>query len=162
MACASKAPAVEIRPSMITGLWKRAAASVAPAIPPISNPPTLLNTSNGSLGSGLFMSIPFWRAWHFLAKASSSTPVPRPVIRSTGWPVITAPMALEGEVLPMPISPVPSSSAPCSKRSAAASYPAVTDCSACSRVMAAPRVKSIVPLATFLTISAFSSEMRAV
>ncbi len=122
-------------------------------MPPISNPPTLLNTSSASFGSGSLMSMPFWMTSHFLAKPLLSMPVPRPVMRSTGWPVTAAPMALEGEVLPIPMSPVPSKSAPCSNRSAANSQPAITDRSACSLVIAGPIVKSLVPFAIFLTIS---------
>ena len=47
-----KAAAPETNPSITTGILLAAPASITPASPPISNPPTFARTSTGSLLSG--------------------------------------------------------------------------------------------------------------
>ena len=77
-------------------------------------------------------------------------PVPRPTpSRSRATPVTTAPMAADGVVLPMPISPVPMISTPLSKSWEASSKPVRIAVSASCLVMAGPLTKLAVPLAIF-------------
>ena len=82
---------------------------ITPTNTPISNPPTAASTPTASPGSGAFCAsaratTSILRAW-----VASSIPVPRPVTRSARKPVIAAVMALAAVVLPMPISPIPTS-----------------------------------------------------
>ena len=72
-------------------------------------------------------------------------PVPGPVTRAGGAPVMAAVTALAAVVLPMPRSPVAIRSAPAAAASAASAAPAATQCCACSRVIAGPRLRSAVP-----------------
>ena len=81
----------------------------------------------------------------FRASPSSERPAPRPVIPSTGWPSSTAATALDVVVLPMPISPVASRPTPAFFCSCTSRMPLPMASTACSRLIAGPRVKSAVP-----------------
>ena len=131
---------------------------MTPARPPISNPPTLERTSIPSAGSGLFTSIAFFITATLFARASSSIPVPLPVT-SSGRPfVITEVMALEGVVLPIPMSPVPTMSMPEANSSSNTSIPASIARIASFLVIAGPRAMFFVPKATFLFFTPFTAE----
>ena len=82
---------------------------------------------------------------------SSSIPVPLPTISSRLLPVTTVPIAADGVVLPIPISPVPRISTPLLKNSAARLNPVKIAFSASWRVMAGPFVKFAVPFAILCT-----------
>ncbi len=72
-------------------------------------------------------------------------PVPRPVTSSAGRPVNAAISAAAGVVLPMPISPVTSSSAPAATARAATSAPTSSAARASARLIADPMDRSAVP-----------------
>ncbi len=124
---------------------------------PISNPPTPARTSRPSRGSGLFTLRASSTIWAFRCRASRSIPVPLPVIKKAGKPVKAARMAVLGVVLPIPISPVASSSTPFSISAAATSIPASTAARACSLLMAGPVAISPVPGPTRRTFRRGSS-----
>ena len=119
----------------------------APAIAARSNPPTLASTPTGSPGSGAFSFTARSTTAVFLRKASSVSPLPKPVTASAGAPVNAESTAAEVVVLPMPISPMPSASTPSAFAVSAASMPAAMAASACSRVIAGPSAILPVPLA---------------
>ena len=148
------APAVEITPSMTTGIRLSAAPSTSPAIPPISKPPTLERMSIGSFGSGRFAAMLSSMTWILCASRASSIPVPRPVSSVTGRPVASAAIAVDGVVLPMPMSPVPSIRTPSAARLRAMAAPRSMHRSACSLVIAGPLRMLAVPWPTFASISA--------
>ena len=130
---------MEMKPSATTGRRFAAAPRNTPHMAARSKPPTLLSTSTGSPGSGLCSS----RAWEmtcfFFRKLSSVMPPPRPVTCSTPRPVRAASTAAEVVVLPMPISPTPTTRIPSARAWAASSAPVRMALSAFSRVMAGSR-----------------------
>ena len=149
---AIRAAAVEMNPSIRTGIRREAAPRMRPAMPPISNPPTLARTSNPSFGSGRLRAMLLWITETLRRRCSSSSPVPLPAISPGGLPVSTAAMAALGVVLAMPMSPVPKRSVP-GERLSAISIPASTLNTASSRLMAGPSAMLPVPARMRLEIS---------
>src|SRR5581483_5726928 len=129
-----------MKPSTTSGMRKAAAPSIAPAIAPISRPPTLVRTSRASFASGRLMASPFSIAATLRAQPSASIPAPLPAASRGAAPV----------VLPMPISPTPRRNG-CSLAAASSTrrMPASMQASASARVIAGPRVKLSVPRLIF-------------
>ena len=134
-----------MKPSTTTGTRAAAAPSTTPARPAISKPPTFASTSTASDGSGRFTSSPRRTTSTLRRNVASSMPVPRPVTSSGGAPVNTAASALDAVVLPMPMSPMPIIPTPSRASASARTAPVDSAASACSRVIAGPRVKLAVP-----------------
>ncbi len=87
--------------------------------------------------------------WTLCSRTSEVIPVPQPVTSRGGRPVITAVIAADGVVLPIPMSPQASRSRPRSISSWTTRAPSSKAATACSRVIAGPTVKSAVPQAIF-------------
>ena len=102
---AIRAATALMKPSMTTGTPSMAPPMNSPAMPQMSNPPSLLSTSKISLGSGRFTVMARSMAQIFRCKPASLRPAPRPVTVSAGRFSRAATRALEVVVLPMPISP---------------------------------------------------------
>ena len=145
MVAAASAAAPAMNPSSATGTRRAAPPRMTPTSPPISKPPTLVSTSMPSVGSGRLTASARRTASALRRQPSPSTPVPRPVTVSGAAPVIAAVIALAAVVLPMPMSPVATRSAPASIASITSRAPCSIAASACSRVMAGPRVMFAVP-----------------
>jgi len=120
---ATAAAAVEIKPSITTGIRREAAPTIKPVSPAISNPPTFRSTSRGSEGSGRLTSKARSITSIFFLRPGASRPVPHPVTCAAGRPVRTEVMALAAVVLPIPISPVPMRVWPSFSARAASSIP---------------------------------------
>ena len=140
------AAAPDMKPSKTTARRIRAPPSATPASTPISKPPTFANTSNPSAALGALRCSARRTTSIFCASSSGVRPVPAPVVSCGGAPVMADTMALEGVVLPMPISPVAMRSAPACAASCASATPARTHSSACARDIAGPCAMSAVPL----------------
>ena len=149
IAHAINAAAVEINPSIKTGVLCLAAARHRPAMPPISKPPTFERTSIGSEGSGLLTPKAVFITLIFFSTPLLSKPVPLPVTLLKSAPVKHAIIALLGVVLAMPMSPVATISIPLRSSSLNTSIPASRDFIACSRDIAGPRAILPVPYPTF-------------
>src|SRR6267378_2954025 len=148
-----------MKPSSAMGTRLDAPPRITPTSPAISKPPTLASTSRPSRGSGAFTDSARATMSTLRASAASSTPVPRPVTRSGGAPVIAAVIALAAVVLPIPISPVPRRSAPASIAARASRAPVSMALTAWARVIAGPRAMLAVPGAIG---QATSSDARAI
>ena len=81
--------------------------NITPAIAPISNPPTLDNTSTASFGFGLLSSIDFLITSALCFNNSFFNPAPIPVISLGSQLSNTDIIAVDGVVLAIPISPIP-------------------------------------------------------
>ena len=142
---ATSAAAPAMKPSSATGTRRAAPPRMTPTRPPISKPPTFASTSRPSSRSGRLTASARRTASTLRRQPSSSTPVPRPVTSSAAAPVMAAVIALAAVVLPMPMSPVATRSAPPSIASMTRRAPASIAASACARLMAGPRVMFAVP-----------------
>ena len=149
---ATNAPALEIKPSITTGIRLRALSRTMPQIAPISRPPTAASVSSGPFIRCLLMRIPFSITSILFSSALSSIPVPLPVTSSTSILSKTANKADDGVVLPIPISPLPRISAPSSIACRAVSIPTAIEARACSDPIAGPWVKLAVPFMTLAEI----------
>ena len=142
------AAAPVMNPSSTTGRRAAAAPTMTPTSSAISRPPTAASTPSGSAASGRFTAIARSMAATLRRRPASSTPVPRPVTASGGAPVITAVIALAAVVLPIPISPSPTTSASEISPVSTSARPIAMARSASSGVIAGPRVMSAVPART--------------
>src|SRR5215469_5663712 len=147
MAHAARAALPAITPSRMTGTRSAAAPMMKPARAACSNPPNAASIRIGSAASGWCSARPRRTTSTFLASVSLSTPVPRPVTSAASRPVKEQIRAADAVVLAIPMSPVSRHRLPAATRSRATSMPTPMAVTACSRLMAAPMVKSPVPLA---------------
>ena len=108
MRWATKAATALMKPSTSTGTRCSAPPMNRPAMPAMSNPPSLARTSSASSGLGWFSAMARSMASSLRARPSSESPAPRPVIVWGGSPSSTEATALDVVVLPIPISPVSS------------------------------------------------------
>ena len=136
----------EMKPSSTTTLLAAAVPSMTPASTPISNPPTFANISNPSVGSISFFSSACSMTLALCLRCSSDIPVPRPVTFKGDLPQTTLVMALADVVLPMPMSPVPTMSAPFAISFVAIAMPSSRQRRACSIDIAGPFAMLAVPL----------------
>ncbi len=104
---ATSSALLTIKPSISKTMRRSAAFSMAPAIMAISKPPKVASTSSGSMAAAcLATAASITRC--LCRMPSADKPVPAPTHCATGVPVSLCISAAAAVVLPMPISPKPS------------------------------------------------------